>query len=227
MITFSMLSSEGTSNITSIIISSMIERSPRAPVLRSMALAAMAFNASGSNSNLVSSRDNNFWYCFTKAFFGSVKIRTKSSFVNLSSAAITGKRPINSGINPNFKRSSVVTSAKETSLFSLSSGIICCMMLSSSFKAELVLPKPIVFSPKRFLTMVSIPSNAPPAMKRTFVVSIWINSWCGCLRPPCGGTLATVPSRIFSKACWTPSPETSRVIETFSLLRAILSISSI
>ena len=38
----------------------MIERSPRAPVLRSMALAAMAFNASGSNSNLVSSRDNNF-----------------------------------------------------------------------------------------------------------------------------------------------------------------------
>jgi len=50
------------------------------------------------------------------------------------------------------------------------------MMLSSSFKAELVLPKPIVFSPKRFLTMVSIPSNAPPTMKRTFVVSIWINS---------------------------------------------------
>ena len=27
-------------------------------------------------------------------------------------------------------------------------------------------------------------------------------------------------------ACWTPSPETSRVIEGFSLLRAILSISS-
>ena len=21
-----------------------------------------------------------------------------------------------------------------------------------------------------------------------FVVSIWMNSWCGCLRPPCGGT---------------------------------------
>ena len=25
-------------------------------------------------------------------------------------------------------------------------------------------------------------------MNRTFVVSIWMNSWCGCLRPPCGGT---------------------------------------
>ena len=33
-----------------------------------------------------------------------------------------------------------------------------------------------------------------------------MNSWCGCLRPPCGGTLATVPSRIFSSACCTPSP---------------------
>ena len=33
-----------------------------------------------------------------------------------------------------------------------------------------------------------------------------MNSWWGCLRPPCGGTLATVPSRIFSSACCTPSP---------------------
>jgi len=39
-------------------------------------------------------------------------------------------------------------------------------------------------------------------------------------------TLAVVPSRIFSSACWTPSPETSRVIDGFSLLRAILSTSS-
>ena len=42
-----------------------------------------------------------------------------------------------------------------------------------------------------------------------------------------GGTDATVPSMILSKACCTPSPETSRVIEGLSLLRAILSISSI
>ena len=50
-------------------------------------------------------------------------------------------------------------------------------------------------------------------MNRMLVVSIWMNSWCGCLRPPCGGTMADVPSRIFSSACWTPSPDTSRVIE--------------
>ena len=54
----------------------------------------------------------------------------------------------------------------------------------------------------------------PPQMNRMLLVSIWMYCCSGCLRPPCGGTLATVPSSIFSRACWTPSPETSRVIET-------------
>ena len=80
--------------------------------------------------------------------------------------------------------------------------------------------------PDRCSMIFSSPANAPPQMNSTFVVSIWMNSWCGCLRPPWGGTLAVVPSRIFSSACCTPSPETSRVIDGFSLLRAILSISS-
>ena len=56
---------------------------------------------------------------------------------------------------------------------------------------------------------------------------ICINSWCGCFLPPCGGTEAVVPSNIFNKACWTPSPETSLVIDGFSDFLAILSISSI
>ena len=71
----------------------------------------------------------------------------------------------------------------------------------------------------------SIPSNAPPNINRILVVSIWINSWLGCLRPPWGGTLAVVPSKILSNACCTPSPETSRVIDVFSDFLAILSIS--
>ena len=50
-------------------------------------------------------------------------------------------------------------------------------------------------------------------MNRMLVVSTCRNSCCGCLRPPCGGTEATVPSMIFSSACCTPSPETSRVID--------------
>ena len=74
--------------------------------------------------------------------------------------------------------------------------------------------------------ILSTPANAPPQMKRMFVVSIERNSWCGCLRPPCGGTEATVPSRIFSSACCTPSPDTSRVIDGLSALRATLSTSS-
>ena len=72
----------------------------------------------------------------------------------------------------------------------------------------------------------SSPANAPATMNSTLVVSIWMNSWCGCLRPPWGGTDAVVPSRIFSSACCTPSPDTSRVIDGFSDLRAILSTSS-
>ena len=40
----------------------------------------------------------------------------------------------------------------------------------------------------RLSMILSRPSNAPPQMKRMFVVSIWMNSCCGCLRPPCGGT---------------------------------------
>ena len=96
----------------------------------------------------------------------------------------------------------------------------------SSFDCCAADPKPIPRLPTRSSMIFSSPSNAPPQTKRMFVVSIWMKSWCGCLRPPCGGTLAVVPSRIFSRACCTPSPETSRVMEGLSVLRAILSISS-
>ena len=60
-----------------------------------------------------------------------------------------------------------------------------------------------------------------------FFVLIVIIVWSGCFLPPCGGTLHSVPSTILSNPCCTPSPDTSLVIEVFSLLRVILSISSI
>ena len=63
-------------------------------------------------------------------------------------------------------------------------------------------------------------------MNKMFFVFTWINSCSGCLRPPCGGTFTIAPSSNFSNDCCTPSPDTSRVILGFSLLRAILSISS-
>ena len=98
--------------------------------------------------------------------------------------------------------------------------------MSFSSRLVTVAPNPTPLRPIRDSMILSSPANAPPQMNRMFVVSIWMNSWCGCLRPPWGGTLACVPSRIFSSACCTPSPLTSRVIEGFSDLRAILSISS-
>ena len=60
-----------------------------------------------------------------------------------------------------------------------------------------------------------------------FVVSMWMQLLLGVLAaalrrarwPP-------QPSTILSSACCTPSPDTSRVMERFSALRATLSISS-
>jgi ATP-dependent Clp protease ATP-binding subunit ClpX len=69
-------------------------------------------------------------------------------------------------------------------------------------------------------------ASVPPQMNRMLVVSICRKSWFGCLRPPCGGTDAIVPSTSLSSACCTPSPDTSRVMDGLSALREILSISS-
>ena len=63
-------------------------------------------------------------------------------------------------------------------------------VLTTDFTSAL---KPSVFLPMRRSICLSRPTNAPPQMNRMLVVSTWKNSWCGCLRPPCGGTLATVP----------------------------------
>ncbi len=191
----------------------MIARSPRAPVPRRIAWSAIASSASSVNSSSTPSSSKSRWYCFTSALLGSVRMRTSASRSRLATVVMTGSRPMNSGIMPNLSRSSGMTSPK-TSVASRSS-LVCS-----------VAPKPMPFLPTRDSTIFSSPANAPPTMNSTLVVSIWMNSWCGCLRPPCGGTDAVVPSRIFSSACCTPSPDTSRVIDGFSLLRAILSTSS-
>ncbi len=52
----------------------MIDRKPRAPVLRLMARLAMAESASGVNVSLTPSISNRRWYCLTRAFFGSVRM---------------------------------------------------------------------------------------------------------------------------------------------------------
>ena len=103
---------------------------------------------------------------------------------------MTGSRPTNSGMRPNLSRSSGISCSRMRSRLTLS---ICASE-----------PKPIVLRPTRSSMIFSSPSNAPPQMNSTLVVSIWMKSWWGCLRPPWGGTLASVPSRIFEQALLDP-----------------------
>ncbi len=202
----------GRSYITSSSTSSRMARRPRAPVPRNSACSATASRASGVNSSSTLSSAKTRSYCFVSAFFGSIRICTSASLNSGATALTTGRRPMNSGMRPNLMRSSGSTWRR----ISPSSRSLRCTSAR----------KPMPRLPMRPSISLSNPAKAPPQMKRMFVVSIWMNSWWGCLRPPCGGTEAVVPSRILRRACCTPSPETSRVIEGFSLLRAILSISS-
>src|SRR5262245_23153248 len=93
-------------------IPSMIERRPRAPVLRSMALRAMAPSASSASVRSIDSISNSRWYCFTSAFLGWVRMSLSEGSSRSSSVATTGSRPTNSGIRPYFNRSSGSTSRK-------------------------------------------------------------------------------------------------------------------
>ena len=192
----------------------MTERKPRAPDLRFNASLAIATRAPSVNLSLTSSNSNNRSYCLVRAFFGSLRIRTRSSSSSSSKVAMTGSRPTSSGISPKRSRSSGCTRARISPIF--------FVLLPTTLA-----PNPIDLVPDRFLITESSPTKAPPQIKRMSVVSILIYSCWGCFLPPFGGTLATVPSIILSRACCTPSPETSLVMEALSDFLAILSISSI
>ena len=119
-------------------------------------------------------------------------MRTSASSSSSSRAAVIGSLPTNSGISPYFTKSSGSSCFKSSIRF-----IFLAFLVISPSTA----PKPRVFLPTRLLMISSIPSKAPPHIKRIFVVSTCIYSCCGCFLPPCGGTFATVPSIIFKSAC--------------------------
>ena len=66
----------------------------------------MPRSASSISSRRTSSISNSRWYCLTSAFFGLVRMSTSASSSRSSRVATTGRRPTNSGIRPNFSRSS-------------------------------------------------------------------------------------------------------------------------
>ncbi len=57
----------------------MIERRPRAPVSRSIALSAIASSESGAKTSSMSSNSKRRWNCLVSAFRGSVRIVIRSS----------------------------------------------------------------------------------------------------------------------------------------------------
>ena len=205
---------DGAWYIASINASSRMDLSPRAPVLSFTAMSAARSSAPSVNSSSTPSSSNMRWYCFTSAFFGWVSTVIRESLSRAPTAAITGSLPMSSGISPYFSRSSGSTR------FSISSEPRAPRAVS-----EL---NPMLTTSRftRCSISSSSPSKAPPQMNRMLDVSNWMYSWCGCFLPPWGGTLAMHPSITFRSACWTPSPDTSLVMEGLSLLRAILSISS-
>ena len=88
----------------------MIERRP---LSAGSAVDCLAYARSASSANnSTPSISNSRWYCFTRAFFGSVRMRLSEASSRSSSVATTASRPMNSGISPNFKRSSGRTSRK-------------------------------------------------------------------------------------------------------------------
>ena len=155
-----MSSSDGISYITSVITSSIMARSPLAPVFLSNESFATAFIASSSNLNFTPSSSRSFLYCFVMAFFGSTRIFSSASSSRRSSATFIGRRPISSGIIPNFTKSSGRTCLKRSPIL-------------SSFSFAISALNPMDFCPILVPIIFSRPSNAPPHINNMFVVSSW------------------------------------------------------
>jgi hypothetical protein len=167
----------------------------------------------GRTSSSAPSIANSFWYCLINAFFGSMRISTSACLVEL----LQGRHHRQAA--DKFRNQAELDQVFRLNLLERLGDVLGVLAAHLGAKAD------AAFSERLRITL-SRPSKAPPQTNRILVVSTWTKSWFGCLRPPCGGTEAVVPSISFSKACCTPSPDTSRVIDGLSDLREILSISS-
>jgi hypothetical protein len=125
----------------------------------------------------------------SRACFGSLRIDTRSSMLKSDALAITGSRPINSGISPNFIKSSDSTLRRGS-------------FKSSSSAAFTNLSNPIEpFLPILSCTTLSKPTKAPEQINRIFVVSISYEPAPNLFEPAPGLTLTVtfVPSNILNR----------------------------
>mmetsp|Transcript_6426 Transcript_6426/g.21141 ORF Transcript_6426/g.21141 Transcript_6426/m.21141 type:complete len:456 (-) Transcript_6426:1006-2373(-) len=214
---------------------SAMDRRPRAPVAEALARWAMARRAPNVTCSCTPSAWKRAQYCLSSAFLGLDMTWTICSSVSSCSWVVTGKRPTNSGRKPYAIRSSTCTGTvappdeARPRRFDLAAspttpanGAGVC----AGFPMEALKPMWVVLARSRLSITACRPEKAPPQMKSMFEVSMATCSPRGFLRPPRSGTLTTAPSSILSSACWTPSPDTSRVCAMASVLRANLSTSS-
>ena len=181
MVQIPTLSSDGISYIISIITDSMIDRSPLAPVFRSVARCATSFNASSVEFQLHHRFRRVSDTVLPKHFSVLFKIRKSASSIRSSRGyKETGTRPINSGIKPNFTRS-------------CGSIIFNNLSISVSFLLTISALKPMEPVLRRFSMIFSRPSK-PAADKqdissidldqflmRCFLPSLRGNTGNGCL----------------------------------------------
>mmetsp|Transcript_15568 Transcript_15568/g.41892 ORF Transcript_15568/g.41892 Transcript_15568/m.41892 type:complete len:226 (-) Transcript_15568:932-1609(-) len=208
---------EGSSYMASSSRLSVMRRSPRAPESERAARVAIHRSAESDTSSRAPFSASCAEYCRMSALRGRTSTSTSCSTESGASATCTGSRPISSGIIP--KRTKSLTTA--------CASMVSFLRRSSRQKSSWCrCPPKLGDARMRAATISSSPWNAPPRMNMMLDVSIAMKSPRGFFRPPFSGTFTTVPSSIFSSACCTPSPETSRVMDTFSALRAILSTSS-
>ena len=85
-------------------IDSIMLRRPRAPVRRAMARVETDFSASSVKFSFTPSISNRRPYCLISAFFGLVRISISAASSRSSKVATTGRRPINSGYQPEFQQ---------------------------------------------------------------------------------------------------------------------------
>ena len=167
---------DGSSNCTSSRISSRIERSPRAPVSRSSARSAIEPSASSAKCSSMPSKLKKRWNCLTSALRGSLQDADQVVARELVDRRDHGQAADELRDQP------VVHEVLGQHLLEHLAGVLVLVRVDRPRR-----------SPRRWLPMrrsitLSRSANAPPQMNRMFVVSIVRNSWCGCLRPPCGGT---------------------------------------
>ena len=122
------------------------------------------------------------------AFLGSVSIFTNISSVKPSNVNTIGSLPKNSGIIPNFLKSSPVT--------------FFIMFLSLSYLSVKSLIKPIAACLFNLsLIMSSNPGKAPPHIKRIFLVLIVAKGTIAFLLVAPTGTSTSLPSKSLSIPC--------------------------